>query len=385
MTTPKGVGAAISVRSVFQGNAIAALFVMLGVLFGSWASRIPAMRDGLQLSAAQLGLVLCGGGLGAILAFPFSAWMIARFGARHTVLYAGAVLLLGLVGLAAAPHMAWLMAAMVCFGMCASVFDVAINMVAADAEKAAGRSLMSVLHAWYCAGTFSGAMLGGVMAALSIGPVVHFSGVALLLALRLWVAYQTLPGDGSCRQSEKKHFALPHGALALLGVIGFFAAIAEGSIADWSGIYLKDQLGAGEGVAPLAYAGFAAMMFCTRLAGDRLKDAFGARVVVAAGALLSTTGVMTAVLAANVATAVLGFALSGAGVALTFPFIFSAAGRYGGTALAGVATLGYSGGLIGPPAIGFLSDRFGMQSGLMFIAFLSAVVALMTCRAKILD
>lgn len=118
------------------------LFVLLGVPFGTWASRIPAIRDALHLSPAQLGLVLLCGGIGAIASFPFSAGMIAHFGARRTVFYAGAGLLLFLLCLPLAPQMAWLMAAMIGLGICGSIFDVAINRIGAETEKIAGRSII---------------------------------------------------------------------------------------------------------------------------------------------------------------------------------------------------------------------------------------------------
>jgi MFS family permease len=361
------------------------LFALLGVPFGSWASRIPAIRDALHLSAAQLGVVLLCGGIGAIISFPFSAWMIAHFGARRTVLYSGVGLFFFMVGMPAAPHIALLMAMMVGFGASASVFDVGINLVGAEAERFAGRSIMSVLHAWYCVGTFSGALFGSAMAALALGPTPHFELVAVLLALPLWFGYHVLPDDEPDPDAGKKVFALPHGALVMLGILGFCGAIAEGSIGDWSGIYMKDHLGAGESVAPLAYAAFAAMMLASRLIGDRLKDHYGARRVVVLGSLLSACGVFIAILALNVPMAIAGFAMSGAGVAVTFPFVFSAAGRHGGTALAGVATMSYSGALIGPPAIGVIADSLGLQMGIAFIAILNIAVAIAASRSKILE
>ena len=361
------------------------LFVLLGILFGSWAARIPSVRDALHLSAAQLGLVLLCGGIGAILAFPISAWMITHFQARRTVLYSGIGVLLWLVGMAAASRIELLMAALIGFGVCASTFDVAINLVGARVEQIAQRSIMSMMHAWYCVGTFGGALMGSAMAALSIAPLPHFSIVASLLVLPLWFAYGALPEDEINSGARKKIFAMPHGALILLGILGFCAAIAEGSVGDWSGIYMKDHFRAGEAVAPLAYAAFAAMMLGARLTGDRLKDRFGARRVIVLGALLSAGGISISVLTSSIPLAIVGFALSGAGVAVNFPFIFSAAGKHGGTALAGVATFGYSGTLIGPPMIGLIAEVHGLQMGIAFIGLLSLAVAIAASRARALE
>jgi fucose permease len=200
----------------------------------------------------------------------------------------------------------------------------------------------------------------------------------------LWLAFQALPEDAPNPTLGKRRFALPHGALVMLGIIAFCGAIGEGSIANWSGVFLKDHFGVGDGVAPLAYAAFAMLMLAARLVGDRLKDRFGARSVVAVGSLCAAIGIYAAVLAPSVVLAIAGFALAGAGLATVFPFIFSAAGRHGPTALAGVATMGYSGGLIGPPIIGFIAHNLGMPLAMSFIGTLSVAVAIAASIARAL-
>jgi fucose permease len=368
-----------------QRAATSILFLLLGMVFATWAARIPAIRDALHLSPAQLGTVLLCGGIGAVLVFPLAAWLVAHYGARRAAWYSGLILLLMLPALAWAPDIVLLMAAMTGLGAAASCFDVAINAAGAAAEKAAGRSIMSQLHAWFCVGTFAGALIGSAMAALRVAPLLHFSLAAALSAIPLWLGYQALTCDRPEPSSGEKRFALPHGPLVALGIIAFCGAMAEGAIADWSGIFMSDQLGAGQGVAPLAFAAFSALMLAARLIGDRLKDRFGARPVLALGALLAAAGISIAVLALNAPMAIAGFALSGAGLAAVFPFIFSAAGRHGSTALAAVATMGYSGGLIGPPLIGFIANGVGLQAALGLLALLSIAIAAAASRASWLE
>ncbi len=359
---------------------------MLGVVYATWAARIPSIRDALQLNAAQLGLVLLGGGVGAVASFPIAAGLVHHRGARHAAWYAGLALLLVLPCLALAPGMAWLIVAMLGLGAASSCFDVAINALGAEAENTAGRSIMSLLHAWFSVGALAGALLGSVMAGAGVTPLLHFSLIAIFLAPVLWVAYHGLPPDGGVEPTAgAKPFAIPHGPLVVLGVIGFCGAMAEGSIADWSGIFMKDQLGAGDAVTPLAFAAFAALMLVARLVCDRLKDRFGARRVVAVGALMAAGGTFIAVLALNVPLTIAGFALTGAGLAAVFPFVFSAAGRHGPTALAGVATLSYSGSLIGPPVIGFLAHGWGMRAAFAAIGLLGVIIAVAASRARWLE
>jgi MFS family permease len=371
--------------SRLQQAAIPLLFLLLGMVFATWAARIPAIRDALHLSPAQLGMVLLCAGIGAVLAFPLAAWLIGHFGARRAAWYSGFSLLVMLPGLAWSSNLTCLMAVMVGLGMSASCFDVAINAVAAEAEKAAGRSIMSLLHAWDSVGTLGGALLGSAIASIGISPSLHFSAIAVLLAIPLWLGYQALPFDQPDAALGKKHFALPHGPLVALGIIGFCGAMAEGSITDWSGVYMRDQIGATEGVAPLAFAAFSALMLMARLIGDRMKDRFGARRLVVAGGILAAIGLFIAVLAVNTTMAIVGFALTGAGLAVVFPFLFSAAGRHGPAALAAVATMSYSGGLIGPPVLGFIANSLGLQATIALLGLLSLAIAAAATRARWLE
>lgn len=148
---------------------------------------------------------------------------------------------------------------------------------------------------------------------------------------------------------------------------------------------MKDEMAAHDGVAPLAYAGFAALMLLARLVCDRLKDRFGARRIVACGALFAAFGIFVAVAAVNIPLTITGFALAGAGFAAVFPFVFSAAGRHGSTALAAVATFSYSGGLIGPPVIGFLAQGWGMQVAIGLIGVMAIAIAIAASRARWLE
>src|SRR5450830_248727 len=384
MTTDLTLSTSISSER-WRRIAIPFFFFLLGLLYASWAARIPAIRDNLQLDAATLSLVLLCGGIGAVGSFPLAAWLNAHVGARRTAWYAGLTLLLSLPAFGFAPNLGLLMVVCLCYGAASSCFDVAINALGAVAEKQAGRSIMSMLHAWFCVGTFSGALLGSLVASLEIPPWQHFLILSVLFLVPLRWGYRALPNDRPQPDAGRKIFAIPHGHLVALGLIGFCGAIVEGSIADWSGLYMKDHMAASDGGAPLAYAGFAGTMLLARLVGDRMKERWGARRVVAVGALLASLGVFIAVAAVSIAMAIGGFVIAGAGVAMVFPFVFSAAGRHGSIALAGVATLGYSGSLIGPPVVGFLAHGFGLQSALAFIGVLCVAVALAASRARWLE
>jgi len=368
-------------RLIWRKFAIPLFFLLLGIVFATWAARIPAIRDHLQLDAATLALVLLCGGIGAVGSFPLAAWITGHYGARHSTLYAGLALLVSLPLLGLAPGLASLMLVCTLYGAASSCFDVAINALGAQAERDAGRPIMSMLHGWFCVGTFSGALIASAVAGLGIAPVWHFLLVAALFLYPLYAAYVALPDDRPEHDPQRKLFAVPHGHLVVLGVIAFCGAIVEGSVADWSGIYMKDHIGASDGSTPLAYAAFAGMMLIMRMVGDSLKARYDARRVVWIGTLVASAGIALAVVAPGMAVAILGFAIAGTGVAAVFPFVFSAAGRHGSTALAAVATLGYSGSLIGPPVFGFLAHGWGLQAALALLGVLCLAMAGSSRRA----
>jgi len=367
-----------------QQYSLPLVFALFGLIMGSWAGRIPALAAGVNVSHAALSMVLVCGGLGAVLSYPVSSFMMGRFGARKTILLAGLALLSVLVSIGMAPTVPRLMMSVLMLGVTASIFDVAMNSVAARREKVSGKSEMSRLHGLCCAGGLVGATLGSLMASLKIAPATHFLMLAGPLAVVLWMAYSVLEADEVGVQVEKKSFALPRGPLVLLGLLGFFGSMAEGSIADWSGMFLKEHFGASEGLAPLSLSAFSVMMLISRMFGDKLKERHGAKRLVSTGAMIAAAGLFFAVLAPNAYVALIGFAVAGVGLALVFPFVFSAAGAQGPAALAAVASMAYSGSLMGPPAIGAVAHFIGMQAAIAYIGGLSIVIAMVACRTRML-
>lgn len=360
------------------------VFALFGVIMGSWAGRIPALAAGVHISHATLSMVLLCGGLGAVLSYPISSFLMGRFGARKTLMLAGLALLCVLVSIGMAPNVARLMMSVLMLGITASVFDVAMNSAAAGREKRSGKSEMSRLHGLACAGGLVGATLGSLMASMKIAPATHFLMLAGPLAVALWFAVNLMEADAAVEKVEKKKFALPRGPLVLLGLLGFFGSMAEGSIADWSGLFLKEHFGASDGLAPLALSSFSVMMLMSRMVGDKMKGRYGARRLVALGALTAASGLFFAVLAPNAYIALSGFAIAGVGLALVFPFVFSAAGAQGPAALAAVASMAYSGSLMGPPAIGAVAHFVGMQAAIAYVGGLSLVIAMVACRTRLL-
>jgi fucose permease len=382
-STVRAIARTLSIAQA-QQYALPVLFTLFGVIMGSWAGRIPAMAERVHVSHSALSMVLLCGGLGAVLSYPISSRMMASLGARKTLLFSGMALLCVLIAIGAAPTVPLLMMAVLSLGITASTFDVAINSAATAREKATGKSELSKLHGLGCAGGLAGATLGSLMASLHILPVTHFLMLAGPLVFVLYYAYTMLDADDTGAAVEKKKFSLPRGELLVLGTLGFLGSMAEGSIADWSGVFLKEHFGASDGLAPLALSCFSVTMLLSRLVGDKLKTRYGARPLVTSGAMVGAAGLFFAVLSPDAHFALFGFAVAGLGMSLVFPFVFSAAGGQGPAALAGVASMAYSGSLMGPPVIGAIAQGCGMQIAIAYVGGLAALIAWVATRARML-
>jgi len=359
--------------------AVLVVFFTNGLVIGTWVVRIPAIKERLGLSDGLLGVALLGAAVGALVAMPLVGALVSRFGSRRVVGTAALALSVSLVTPALAPSLLFLVLALVMLGAANGGLDVAMNAQAVAVERGYGRQIMSSFHAAWSFGGLAGAALGGLLASQGIGPLPHFSAVAVLAAIAFVGAYGALlPSRADASEEGAPAFARPTRALLGLGIISFCVLLGEGAMGDWSAVYLDDTLRTGPGFAAAGYAAFSLCMAFGRLFGDRLSERMGpVRLVRSCGAL-AAVGLGIALAAAQPLVALFGFACAGAGFSIVFPAALSAAGRTGGMApgpaLAAVSTAAYTGFLVGPPIIGFLAELTGLGYALYLVVALSVLV-----------
>ena len=357
--------------------AVLGVFFVNGVVIGTWVVRIPAIKDELGLGEGLLGVALLGAAVGALLAMPLVGALVSRFGSRRVVGTTALLLTLSLVLPALAPSLLFLALALAMLGAANGGLDVAMNAQAVAVERGYGRPIMSSFHAAWSFGGLAGAALGGLLASRAVGPLPHFSTVAILAAIAFACAYGALlPSRADASEEGAPAFARPTRALLGLGIMAFCVLLGEGAMGDWSAVYLDDTLGTGPGFAAAGYAAFSLSMAFGRLFGDRLTERLGPVTLVRSCGALAAVGLGVALAAAQPLVALVGFACAGAGFSIVFPTALSAAGRTGdmstGPALAAVSTAAYTGFLIGPPFIGFLAELTGLGYALYLVVTLSA-------------
>ncbi|WP_105974119.1 MFS transporter [Streptomyces geranii] len=340
--------------------AVAAVFAVHGAVTGSFATRVPWIQDHASVSAGQLGLALAFPALGASLAMPLAGRISHRFGARTALRGLISLWTLSLVLPALSPNLPTLCLSLFVYGASAGMADVAMNALGVEIENRLGKSIMSGLHGMWSAGALIGAAGGTLAAHLGSDARLHHALAAATLTILGLVACRWVLDLRPTEDEEPPpRFALPPKSALVIGAIGFCAVFAEGASLDWSAVYLRDELGTSDGLAAASTTGFMLTMAIARLVGDAVVNRFGAvRTVRASGALAVLGGVLI-VIAEAPATAMAGFALLGLGIAVVVPLCFAAAGRSGpnpSQAIAGVATITYTSGLVAPSAIGTLAQ-----------------------------
>ncbi|RAG80403.1 MFS transporter [Streptacidiphilus pinicola] len=345
--------------------AISAVFAIHGAAAGSFATRIPWIKDHLHLSAGQLGLALVAPAIGSFVSMPLAGRILHarghRAGNRLLIsLYAAALVLPAL-----APNLPLLVLVLFCYGATAGIADVAMNAQAVEVEARLGRSIMSGLHGMWSVGGLLGSGVGVAAAALATPASVHLPLMAALLVLLSAVACRGLLDVRPEPEEEAPpRFALPPRSAVAIGLVGFCAVFAEGASGDWSGVYLRSTANAAPAVAAASYTAFAATMAFARLSGDAAVRRFGAVRSTRGSGALALVGGLLVVTAQGAAQAITGFALLGIGIAVVVPLCFAAAGHSGDNpsrAIAGVATVTYTSGLVAPATVGAIAQATSLR------------------------
>jgi MFS family permease len=363
-------------------GAVTAIFFLNGLLFGSWAARIPAVRDRLVLSDGELGLALAFLPLGAIVAMPLAGALAARAGSRRATRAAFTLTCVVTAVVALAPSLAALALLALAFGIGMGSLDVSMNVHGVTVERRYGRPILSGFHAAFSLGGLAGGALGALAAGAGLDVRAHLALVAAGAALvGLTWSRRFLPGSADAAARHDPVFARPPRRLWALGALAFACLLIEGASADWSGVYIKDELGTGPALAALGFTAFSVTMTAGRLIGDRIVMRAGAVRLVRAGGLVAALGFGAALVASAPAAALVGFACLGAGMSSVIPIVFRAAGQVPGLAsgisLSAVSTIGYFGFVVGPPVIGGIAELVGLPGALgVLVALATAVAAL---------
>ncbi|MEH1165067.1 MFS transporter [Micromonospora sp. CPCC 205539] len=370
-------------------NGVAVTFTLNGLAVGSWFSRVPAVRESLDLSAGRLGLLLLAMSAGALLAMPTSGLLAQRLGAARTVRLGTAVLAVGLtvagLGATVAGSAVVVAVGLVAFGYGSGACDVAMNVEAAAVERRLGRTVMPRFHAAWSLGSVAGAAIGAGAARFDLSVGAHLAAVAVVVLTGTVLGSRAFLPRPAVDPAERTEDASPaanrRAQLAawreprtlLIGLFVLVAAFAEGSANDWVAVAFVDGRDLSEAAGAAVFGVFVVGMTLGRTAGTIALDRWGRLPVLSATILLAVLGVGLAVLAGSGPVAIVGVALWGLGASLGFPVGMSAAAdeeAHAPVRVSVVAVIGYTAFLGGPPLLGLLGDRVGTLHALLVVPLL---------------
>jgi MFS family permease len=364
-----------------ERRAVGIVFFVNGTVTGTFASRLPWIAQHLHLSSGMLGAVGLTTSIGALVTMPFAAQFVHRHGPKAATRVLIAASSLALVLPAFAPNALVLTAVMLLYGALIGTNDNAMNAQAVEAEQRIGKSIMSGLHGLWSVGVLAGALIGSLSAHAGIDPRVQFPVVAVSAAGCGVLACSWFAGGrpvGAAADVAVPRFAWPHGALLLIGLVGFAAIFVEFAANDWSAVFMHWVLHANQAEAALATGVFAGSMAAGRLCGDALVRRIGPRLSVRACGVLGTAGCILVAVTPSALVALAGFVLIGLGVSVVVPLVFAAAGRSGPSpaiGVAGVATVSYGAGMAAPSVMGGVADLSSLRIAFAVAAVVAVAIA----------
>ena len=375
-----------------QGRwAVSAMFAVNGFCTGAWAPQIPLLLPRYQITEATLGLMIMLLGLGAVGAMLFAGRLITAYGSRRVLQYLAFAYIVPLPLVVFAPTI-WLAAlAMALFGAVMGSMDVAMNANAVEVERRLGYAIMSASHGFWSLGGFVGGVCGSYVVA-TWGPEVQALCVAAVTAAVVMAASPRLLAEAP-RKPKPDDVRQPiftrDLTLWTLGLLALFSMVPEGAIMDWAAIYLNKELGADLFQSGLGFAFFAGVMAIMRFVGDRIRNRFGAVRTIRYSGMISALGLLIAATSPTYVFVIIGFSISGIGVANMIPILFSAAGNQPGhnpgVAISTVTMVGYAGLLFAPSIIGVIAEHIGFRFTYAALSVLLLVVAWQADRAAAAD
>lgn len=353
-------------------------FFIAGFGIATWAPLIPYAKDRLSIDEGVLGLLLLCLGAGSLITMPLAGALAARFGCRLMILVASLLLCISLPFLATSASILALIITLLIFGAAIGTIDVVVNIQAVIVEKASGRAMMSGFHGLWSIGGFIGAGAVSGLLGAGVSPLVAtLCVIVVIIGLLLAFGKHLLPYGSE--EENSPLFVLPKGIVLFIGFLCFIVFLAEGSMLDWSAVFLASLRGVDFSHAGLGYFVFSVAMTIGRLSGDRIVQALGGKKVLLFGGACAAAGIIIAIFIPTWIVSLIGFGLVGLGASNIVPILYSVLGRQKvmptNLAVSAVTTLGYSGILVGPALIGFVAHIATLSFAFFGVAALLLIVS----------
>ncbi|MEX0913708.1 MAG: MFS transporter [Demequina sp.] len=385
---------AARVRSARLG--VLAQFALMGMALATFLSRLPSIRDDLDVSPSQLATLIVFGAVGALMGLLVIGWAAAQFGTRALLWWSSILHLFAFSGVAlsteignqvlfAAGHL------LVSFSF--AFTNVAMNAEGAVVERKLGRSVMPQFHASFSLGMAMALGIGALVSHVGVTPLWHFLGaVVIITVLRLAVipvaTMDGMPTPNPSGVSLGGPFATAKAEyrekrVVLIGLIVFAASMTEMTAAQWIALAIVDDFNRSEAVGDLIYWVFVIAMVTVRWNGAPIIGRWGRVMTLRVAAVFVLTGLLIFAFAPWFWAIPIAALLWGMGAALGIPIGFSAAADQEDRAaarVAAVASFSTVAGLLVPQAVGFLAEAVPLRQALLLVS-VASVTSFLLARA----
>lgn len=372
-----------------QSLAVSMIFVFMGFLFGNWATLIPFIKQKFDLNDAQLGLLLLSLPLGATAMNPFSTLLINRFGMRNCTI--GGMILLASTYIipVSFDFLPLVVLGLILVGMSLSVTNVAMNTCVTSIEHQDKINIMSTCHGMFSAGLMFGSISASILQGMKVQPLFQMIAIAAVITFMVFLLRPIILSihEEKIVESGGAKFILPKGALLLMILISLCTNVTEGTMADWTAVYMKDIVQTNNYFIGWGLAGYSMFMALGRFLGDALIPRFGGNAVIRTGGIIAAVGIALAIILPFTISSIVGFAFVGAGVSCAAPILYGSAARVPGMAkgagLATMNTFSMGGFLAGPVLIGFISKSINLPFAISLVAILALIWSFLANRVKL--
>ena len=367
--------------------AVKLIFFINGFVHANLAARFPRIQEIFSIDNGTLGIVLLSSSVGALIAMPFTGWLIIRNGSRRITIASVFLYCLSVPLMPVMPGFFGLAFIFFIMGITAGMLDVSMNAQAVMVEQKHNKPIMTSFHALFSIGMVIGAGTGALFVKLQTTLFLHLSIVIGLSTIgAAWARYHLIHDKPKEKIAEGPAFRLPNAAMVSIGVIAFCCMLGEGAMADWSTNYMEKIAGASKALAPIGLSSFALAMTIGRFFGDSIRAKLGDRKLMIYLGIISTVGLSITLLFIHPYVVIAGLFITGLGLSSLVPIAYSIAGNTKdlspGVGLAMVTTVGYSGFLFGPPIIGFIADLQSLRLALGGVAILFVIMTILSARYK---
>ncbi len=344
-------------------------FFLSGVCFSTWTSRIPTIKAFFGYNDAELGTVLLFMPISSLVGLPLSGWLVSRFDSRQPMTVGLVFLSIALACIGWAPSTFLLICGISLYAFSMRIMNIAANTQSITVQKKFERKINGVFHGLWSTGGIVGIGISTLLVGLDVSMDIHLSIIAIIAIAAAIYSYPYLLQNDKATSGNKLSMSKPDPYIVYLGLLVFFAAICEGGMFDWSGVYFKEVVH--EDLFTLGYLIFMICMALSRFASDSIIEQFGMPKTYLISASLIMAGIAVTVIFPYFWTSMIGFCLVGFGTAAIIPMTFLLAGsskKYSaGVTISIIASYSIVGMLIGPPLIGYVSHALSLR--IAFVIF----------------